>query len=85
MTDWRWEYEPNAHHVIGGIDDLGFIARVEERADELVRMAVVLYLESTAYEGTSPRLGEEVIEGGMLVYQIVPRHERVYILQTTIL
>lgn len=54
MTDWRWEYEPNAQHVIGGIDDLGFIARVEERADELVRTAVVVYLESTAYEGTSP-------------------------------
>jgi hypothetical protein len=48
-------------------------------------MAVVLYLESTAYEGASPRLGEEVIEGGMFVYQIVPRHERVYILQVTVL
>ncbi|MEU7254780.1 hypothetical protein [Streptomyces rimosus] len=84
MAEWHWEYDPTAEHVIGGIDDLAFIARVEETADELVRAAAAQYLEGTLYQGASPALGQEIIPGGMFVHQTVPRHQRVYILQVTL-
>ncbi|MGW1072625.1 hypothetical protein [Streptomyces sp. NPDC002537] len=83
MADWSWEYDPDAQHVIGGLDDLAFIACVEERADELVRAAATHYLDGTTYQGQSPAMREEVVDDGMFVYQVVPRHERVYIRQVT--
>ncbi|MEV6672702.1 hypothetical protein [Streptomyces sp. NPDC051162] len=83
MADWSWEYDPDAEHVIGGIDNLAFIARVEQRADELVRAAATFYLEGSAFQGRSPAMREEVIDDGMFVYQVVPRHECVYLRQVT--
>ncbi|KOG53642.1 hypothetical protein ADK76_26900 [Streptomyces griseoflavus] len=68
---------------MGGIDDLAFIARVEETADELVRAAAAQYLEGTLFQGASPKLGEEIISGGMFIHQVVPRQQCVYILQVT--
>ncbi|MEU1309560.1 hypothetical protein ABZ419_11785 [Streptomyces cinnamoneus] len=87
MTEaWAWEYDPDPGYVIGGIDNLAFIARVEERADELVRAAAALYLDGAKYTGTSPRMQEETIDAsGMFVYQVVPRHQRVYIRQVSFL
>ncbi|MGK5547586.1 hypothetical protein ACSNOH_23045 [Streptomyces sp. URMC 127] len=38
MGDWGWEYDPDARHVIGETPNLAFVARVEERADELVQV-----------------------------------------------
>ncbi|MGI5340023.1 hypothetical protein ACQEVS_22815 [Streptomyces sp. CA-181903] len=87
MSDvWGWEYDPSPEHVIGGVDHLAFVAKIEERADELVRAAAALYLDGTKYEGSSPRMEQEIIRGyGMFVYQVVPRHQRVYIRQVTFL
>ncbi|MFE1934992.1 hypothetical protein ACFW95_32390 [Streptomyces sp. NPDC059474] len=51
MGDWGWEYNPDAHHVIGETPNLAFIAEVEARADELVRAAAALYLDGIAYQG----------------------------------
>ncbi|GAA0407224.1 hypothetical protein [Streptomyces luteireticuli] len=81
MTDaWGWEYDPDPEYVIGGIDSLAFIAKVEERADELVRAASALYLDGTKYEGLSPRMQNEPIDAsGVLTYQVIPRSQRVYI------
>ncbi|MFD7662449.1 hypothetical protein [Streptomyces sp. NPDC059788] len=28
MAEWRWEYDPTADHVIGGIDGLAFTATI---------------------------------------------------------
>ncbi|OKI00178.1 hypothetical protein A6A06_23740 [Streptomyces sp. CB02923] len=84
MAEWRWEYDPTADHVIGGIDDLALIARIEETADELVRAAAAQYLDGTLYQGSSPKIGEEVVTGGMFIHQAVPRHQCVYILQVTV-
>nr|WP_221462597.1 hypothetical protein [Streptomyces olivoverticillatus] len=64
---------------------MAFVARVETRTEELVRAAAALYLDGTTYQGASPHLRREVITGGMFVYQIVPRHQCVYILQITVL
>ncbi|MFI1797570.1 hypothetical protein ACH427_09465 [Streptomyces sp. NPDC020379] len=87
MTDtWAWEYDPDPGYVIGGIDDLAFIAKVEQRADELVRAATALYLDGAKYTGTSPRVRHETIDAaGMFLYQVVPRHQRVCIRQVTFL
>ncbi|MEU7156185.1 hypothetical protein [Streptomyces chrestomyceticus] len=84
MAEWRWEYDPTADHVIGGLDDLAFIARVEETADELVRAAAAQFLDGSLYRGTSPKVSEEVIPGGMFLHQVIPRHQCVYILQVTL-
>ncbi|MCD9141099.1 hypothetical protein [Streptomyces albireticuli] len=87
MTDtWAWEYDPDPGFVIGGIDNLAFVAQVEQRADELVRAAAALYLDGAKYMGGSPRMQEETVDAsGMFVYQVVPRHQRVYIRQVTFL
>ncbi|GAA2928204.1 hypothetical protein GCM10020221_25150 [Streptomyces thioluteus] len=81
MADaWGWEYDPDSDFVIGGIDNLAFVAKVEERADELVRAASALYLGGTKYDGISPLMQEESIDAsGLFVYQVIPRHQRVCI------
>ncbi|WP_235618395.1 hypothetical protein [Embleya scabrispora] len=59
------------------------IVQVEDKAAELVRAAEALYLRGETYEGLSPQGGTALVANGMFVYQVVPRHERVYILQIT--
>ncbi|WP_406291366.1 hypothetical protein [Embleya sp. NBC_00896] len=59
------------------------IVQVEEKAAELVRAAEALHIHGEAYEGLSPQGGTALVANGMFVYQVVPRHERVYILQVT--
>lgn len=83
MGDWGWEYNPDAHHVIGQTPNLAFVAQVEARADELVRAAAALYLDGSAYQGQSPGVQEEVLPGGMFQYLTVVRQERLYIVQVT--
>jgi hypothetical protein len=83
VGDWGWEYNPDAHHVIGESPNLAFIAQVEARADELVRAAAALYLDGTAYQGQSPGVQEEVLLGGMFQYLTVVRQECLYIVQVT--
>ncbi|MEU5270982.1 hypothetical protein [Streptomyces hygroscopicus] len=83
MGDWGWEYHPDAHHVIGETPILSFVAQVEARADELVRVAAALYLDGTTYQGQSPGVQEEVLPGGMFQHLTVVRQERLYIVQVT--
>ncbi|MFT2018435.1 hypothetical protein ACMA1D_21730 [Streptomyces sp. 796.1] len=81
MGDWGWEYDPDAHHVIGDTPDLAFIAQLEERADELVRAAAALHLDGVNHQGRSVGLQEEILPGGMFQYLTVVRLERLYIVQ----
>ncbi|WP_208614646.1 hypothetical protein [Streptomyces regalis] len=85
MTDWRWEYDPDESHVIGGPTPAppAFVAEVEKRADEIVRAAEVLYLTGSAYQGVGEGVQTAYVPGGMFLYLTVPRHESVYILQVT--
>jgi hypothetical protein len=78
-----WEYDPSEETVVGGAPP-ALIASLEKRADELVRAAAALYLDGTAYRGGSLQGGDALLPDGMFVYQVVPRHERVYILQVTL-
>lgn len=83
VTDWRWEYHPDAHHVIGATPNLALIAEIEEHADELVRAAAAEYLDSADYQGRSPGLRTAIIPNGMFEYLTVVRHERIYITHVT--
>lgn len=52
MSNWRWEYDPDETHVIGGETPAppAFVAEVESRVDEIVRAAEALHLDGTRYE-----------------------------------
>ncbi|WP_309484440.1 hypothetical protein [Streptomyces himalayensis] len=52
--------------------------------DELVR-AAAFYLDGTGYQGEGPKGGFAHVPGGFFNYLIVPRHERLYIMQVTFL
>lgn len=79
---WAWEYDPSEEYLVGDADP-AFVARVEERADELVRAAAALYLDGAAYQGENPKGATAFVPGGMFEYLIVVRHNRLYILQVT--
>jgi hypothetical protein len=79
---WTWEYEPNEEHVAAHAPPV-LVSEVERKADELVRAAEAFYLDGTAFTGYSPGAGTALVPGGMFEYHVVPRHERVYIVQLT--
>lgn len=86
MTDWRWEYEPDEVHVVGGPNPPppAFVAEVERRADEIVRAASALYLDGTAYQGAGDGVQTGYVPHGMFRYLVIPRHQCVYVLQVTV-
>jgi hypothetical protein len=61
------------------------VAEVEKKADELVRAASAFYLDGAVYREQSPKGGVAHVPGGFLNYQVIPRHECVYVLQVTYL
>ncbi|MGW5127454.1 hypothetical protein ACWEQ7_26120 [Streptomyces sp. NPDC004069] len=81
---WQWEYDPDEQHVAGDAPP-AFLAEVEKKADELVRAAAAFYLDGTTFEGEGPKGGFAHVSGGFFNYLIVPRHERLYIMQVTFL
>jgi hypothetical protein len=83
-VSWRWEYDPDEEHVIGGAPP-AFVAEAEKKADELVRAASAFYLDGAVYRGQSPKGGVVHVPGGFLDYLVLPRHECVYLLQVTCL
>ena len=85
MSDWRWEYDPDETHVIGGPTPAppAFVAEVEKRADEIVRAAEALYLDGTTYQGVGEGTQTAYVPGGMFLFLTIPRSECVYILQVT--
>ncbi|WP_405555759.1 hypothetical protein OHV08_17950 [Streptomyces canus] len=51
----------------------------------MVRAAAAFYLDGTGYQGEGPKGGFAHVPGGFFNYLIVPRHERLYIMQVTFL
>ncbi|WP_234048402.1 hypothetical protein [Streptomyces liliifuscus] len=62
-----------------------FLAEVEKRVDELVRAAAAFCVDGTTRQGEGPNGGFAHVPGGFFNYLIVPRHERLYIMQVTFL
>lgn len=81
---WKWEYAFGAEEA-ARTAPAQFLAKVEEKADELVRAAEALHVHGRAHGGTDPKGGDIIVPGGMFTYQIVVRSERVYIVQITCL
>jgi hypothetical protein len=79
---WRWEYDPDEEHVIGGAPP-AFVAEVEKKVDELVDAASAFCLDGTGYREQDPKGGIAHVPRGFFNYQVIPRHECVYVLQVT--
>lgn len=77
---WSWEYDPSESYVTRGVPD-GIVRAVEKKADELVRAAEALHIHGRATRGLNPSGGTIAVPGGMFTYQVVVRHERVYVLR----
>ncbi|MFE0628919.1 hypothetical protein ACFW3D_18405 [Streptomyces sp. NPDC058864] len=82
---WAWEYEPGEEYVVGGETPapVTLVAQVEEKAGELVRAAEARYLDGPAFQGSGEGTRTAAVADGLFLYLVVPRHERVYILQVT--
>ncbi|WP_431947289.1 hypothetical protein [Actinacidiphila sp. bgisy167] len=82
---WAWEYEPGEQYVVGGENPApeALVTQVEEKAGELVRAAEARYLDGTAFQGVGEGTKMATVANGLFLYLVVPRHERVYILQVT--
>lgn len=59
------------------------VAQVEEKAGELVRAAEARYLDGATFQGVGEGTKTAVVPDGLFLYMVVPRHERVYVLQVT--
>jgi hypothetical protein len=81
-VNWRWEYDPDEEHVIGGAPP-AFVAEVEKKADEPVRAASAFYLDGTGYREQDPKGGVAHVSDGFFNYQVIPRHACVYVLRVT--
>jgi hypothetical protein len=81
-VSWTWEYHPDIEYVAAGAP-ADFLAEVAKRADELVRMAEVLYLDGSAFEAVGPGMEAADVAGGMFHYFVAPRLERVFVVQVT--
>ncbi|GAA2279874.1 MULTISPECIES: hypothetical protein [Kitasatospora] len=80
--NWTWEYLPDQGQVVGGCP-ADFLAAVEHRAAELVRVAEALYLDGTSYQGSGEPMRYLDVAGGLLAYYVVPRLELVVVCQVT--
>jgi hypothetical protein len=74
------QYDPNEEWVAEGAPP-AFLAAVEKTAAELVRMAEALYLDGSSYTGGPLPIEQVTAGGGIIVYAIHPRLERVFILR----
>lgn len=81
---WKWEFAFGAEEA-ARTAPVDFLARVEEKADELVRAAEAVHIHGRAHEGIDPKGGDVIVPGGMFAYQVVVRRERVYVVQITCL
>ncbi|MGW5817254.1 hypothetical protein [Streptomyces noursei] len=79
---WKWEYAFGAENA-AKTAPRAFIAAVEKKAAELVRMCEATYLDGTLNRDNNPKGADITVRGGMFRYQIVVRRERVYIVQIT--
>lgn len=72
MTDWTWEYVPDAKHVVGSLDSQ-VREEVERLAQRLADAAAVRYMSEPPVEesGVSPLLDHA--EGRLIVWYLEHR------------
>ncbi|MFD4529522.1 hypothetical protein ACFWP7_37585 [Streptomyces sp. NPDC058470] len=77
---WKWEYAFGAEEA-ARTAPADFLARVERKADELVRAFEAVHIHGRSHQGVDPKGGNIIVPGGMFTYQVVVRSERVYVVQ----
>ena len=67
MTDWTWEYLPDAEHVVGGLRT-DVVAQVEDLAQRLADAAAVRYLGDPSAEQSGVSRLLDYAEGRLIVW-----------------
>jgi hypothetical protein len=81
VTDWEWEYLPDAQHVVGGLPS-ALQQQVESIAARLADAAAVKYLGDPPVEDSGVSRVQDLAEGRWMVwYQEHRRHRTVYVLR----
>ncbi|MBV9023519.1 MAG: hypothetical protein JO362_06930 [Streptomycetaceae bacterium] len=81
MSDWTWEYEPDAENVVGGLPS-ELVEQVAQMAQRLADAAGVKYIGDPPIEESGVSKVFVYTEGIlMLWYQEDRRYNAVYILQ----
>ncbi|WP_210637430.1 hypothetical protein [Streptomyces sp. GESEQ-13] len=82
---WAWECALGAEEAARTPPPAppAFIAEVDHKAAELVRAAEAQYVHGRAPAELDPTGSDITVRGGMFIYRIVVRSERVNTLQTT--
>ncbi|MDX3236453.1 hypothetical protein PV392_12315 [Streptomyces sp. ME03-5709C] len=85
MSEPAWEYEPGEEYVVGGENPAPVtqVAQVEEKAGKLVRAAEARYLDGIAFQRVGEGTKTAAVADGLFLHLVVPRHERVCVLQVT--
>ncbi|MFJ9667267.1 hypothetical protein ACIRPP_22085 [Streptomyces sp. NPDC101219] len=80
MSDWKWDYNPSAEHLTGGLP-VGVVAEVERIATELAALGRDSELAGSRPEDRPGGLRNFPLFGGrgFLQFLAVPGHECVYI------
>ncbi|WP_419997429.1 hypothetical protein [Streptomyces boninensis] len=80
-ADWRWEYDPDRDHVVGGIPD-HVVAEVERLAGELVELASMGVDVSDLGDGPSHGgLRRLDAAGGWFYYLMAPREPLIIVVR----
>ncbi|TQF05685.1 hypothetical protein E6W39_30000 [Kitasatospora acidiphila] len=82
MSDWTWEYLPDAQYVVGGLPE-AVVEEVESIAAELAVLNSMTYPEGRDFQGTGPGMRKVVRAHLMVCYTTFPRDEAIYIVQVT--
>lgn len=61
---WKWEYAFGAEEV-ARTAPADFLAKVEAKADELVRAAEAFHVHGRSHDGGDPKGGDIIVPGGM--------------------
>ncbi|MFE0191943.1 hypothetical protein [Streptomyces sp. NPDC058989] len=80
-ADWRWEYDPDHHHVVGGIP-VHVVAEVERLAGQLVDLARTGVDVSDFGNGPRPGgLRRMDAAGGWFYFLVAPRHQLIIVVR----
>jgi len=80
VSDWAWEYNPDAEHVVGGLPP-HVVAEVEGIAAELAVVASLTYADGLDFQGTGPGLRDVSRPHLIVWYGTYPRLETILVVR----
>jgi hypothetical protein len=82
VSDWTWEYLPDADAVVAGLPP-AVIDEVEEIARELAVVNSLVYLDGVSYQGLGPGTRDVARARLMVRYLTDVRSEVIFIVRVT--